>query len=100
MDPKHAVARIDVTQAGRNMSRGTGFVVGDGLVLTAMHVVADRKQPTLTLIPGEITLTFPGPTPISPVSTRIARADLSLWDARADWILLSTDPLPDVTTLV
>ena len=57
---RQAIARIDVLQADQSASRGTGTLVTSDLVLTAMHVVADRKSPTLSLYPGAITLSFPG----------------------------------------
>src|ERR1035438_43791 len=57
---RNAIARIDVIDAGRNLSRGTGALITPNLVLTAFHVVADRRQDALSLYPGEIQLTFPG----------------------------------------
>ena len=53
---RNAIARIDVVQQGQIVSRGTGFLVADGLVLTALHVVADRNEPSLSPYPGEIPL--------------------------------------------
>ena len=57
------------------------------LVLTAMHVVADRNAPTLTLIPGRIVLTFPTH------STDATVVD-DCWDPRADWALLKCATAP------
>src|SRR5215831_8213338 len=95
MDARHrnAIARIEIIQAGAGVGRGTGFLVGDGLVLTALHVVADRRSDRLKPYDGEIRLSFPSRTPI------VAQVHEDLWDRRADWILLVTDPLPDVQPL-
>ncbi len=81
---RNAIARIDVVQNGRSVSRGTGFLVAEGLALTALHVVADRSKNVLTPYPGEITLTFPN-TPAR------ARIDPAYWDRAADWVLLRCD---------
>ena len=92
MDPviRQAIARIDIVQGGKIGSRGTGFLVAPDLVLTAVHVVADRSAPTLTLLPGQIALTFPTHTTEATVVEGHA-------DPRADWILLRcTTPPPNV----
>ena len=68
-------------QQGRCISRGTGFLVADGLVLTALHVVADRAQPSLATYPGEIVLTFPA-------GSATATIHEAYWDRLADWVLL------------
>lgn len=68
-------------QADQSASRGTGTLVTSDLVLTAMHVVADRKSPTLSLYPGAITLSFPGHVTEAHVVDRG-------WNPNADWILL------------
>ena len=83
MDPivRSAIARIDIVQGGKSGSRGTGFLVAPDLVLTAVHVVADRSAATLTLLPGRITLTFPTHT------TEATVVD-GLVDPHADWVLL------------
>ena len=78
---RQAIARIDVLQADQSASRGTGTLVTSDLVLTAMHVVADRKSPTLSLYPGAITLSFPGHVTEAHVVDRG-------WNPNADWILL------------
>ena len=89
---RNAIARIDVMQQGRCISRGTGFLVADGLVLTALHVVADRNQPSLMPYPGEIALTFP---------TASAKATIheEYWDRMADWVLLRCDAVTGVCPL-
>ena len=89
---RNAIARIDVMQQGRPISRGTGFLVADGLVLTALHVVADRKQQTLTPYPGEIVLTFP-------TGTTKASIYQSYWDRMADWALLRCETPPEARPL-
>ena len=78
---RQAIARIDVLQDDKSLSRGTGTLVTSDLVLTAMHVVADRKSPTLSLYPGAITLSFPGHVTEAQVVDRG-------WNPNADWILL------------
>lgn len=78
---RQAIARIDVLQADNSLSRGTGTLVTGDLVLTAMHVVADRNAPTLSLYPGTITLAFPGHVTEAHVVDRG-------WNPNADWILL------------
>ena len=85
---RDAIARIDVMQAGKSISRGTGTLVGEGLVLTAFHVIADRRQdPPAALYPGEITLTFPN-------FTTKATLHGIYWDRIADWALLKCEEAP------
>ncbi len=57
-----AIARIAIESEGREVSRGTGFLVAPGLVLTALHVVADRHTDPPAFYPGALTLAFPGHT--------------------------------------
>jgi WD40 repeat protein len=78
---RQAIARIDVVQGDKSGSRGTGVLVTADLVLTAMHVVADRSSPTLALYPGTISLAFPGHVTVAHVVDRG-------WSPNADWILL------------
>jgi WD40 repeat protein len=89
---RRAIARIDVIDGAQVLSRGTGFLVGPGLVLTALHVVANRNPDPPQFLPGRIVLTFPG-------ATREARLHTSFWDRRADWALLTCDELPGVRPL-
>src|SRR5580698_5789470 len=78
---RNAIARIEVIDNQRILSRGTGFLVADGLALTALHVVADRTKELLTPYPGEIVLSFPN------LRTK-AVIDQNHWDRAADWALL------------
>lgn len=78
---RDAIARIDVVQNGASSSRGTGSLVTERLVLTALHVVADRSQQPAVPYPGTIRLTFPG-------GATEARIVNDFMDARADWVLL------------
>lgn len=80
---REAIARIDVIDpSGQVVSRGTGTLVGPGLVLTALHVVADRKADPPQRLPGKIILTFP--------SYQIeAEIHATLLNAKADWVVLT-----------
>ena len=87
---RKAIARIDVAVGGKKVSRGTGTLVTDSRVLTALHVVADRTRDPPVPYNGTITLTFPSHT-----------TDASIYgtyvDADGDWALLECDePPPDV----
>jgi WD40 repeat protein len=81
------IARIDVMQQGRSISRGTGFLVSGGIVLTALHVVADRTKESLTPYPGELVLTFP-------THTTRAVIDENYFDRMADWAFLRCETSP------
>ena len=61
-------------------------------MLTALHVVADRKQEFLAVYPGEIVLTFP---------THSTRAVVhgNYWDRQADWALLRCETSPPIRPL-
>ncbi|TFH48389.1 MAG: serine protease, partial [Lysobacterales bacterium] len=94
MDPliRKAIAKIEVVSDGQNpsvASRGTGFLVADGIVLTALHVVANRRTNPPEAIPGSIRLTFPG------VETE-ATINPQLQDARQDWVLLNCRDKPQI----
>ena len=84
---REAIARIEVTAAGEVVSRGTGTLVSDRLVLTALHVVADRRSQPPQPIDGAIKLTFPG----FEASARIAD---DAFDGAFDWALLECDEAP------
>ena len=84
---RRAITRIDVAVGGRTVSRGTGTLVTDSLVLTALHVVADRTTDPVVPYNGTITLTFPShATPASIYGTYV--------DADGDWALLECDEPP------
>lgn len=95
---KNAVVRIDVIGTG-GRSRGTGFLVTDQLVLTALHVVADRGQTastgSLQLLPGVRTLTFASGT----AQAHVVPASVveGAWDAIEDWIVLRLDAALGIT---
>jgi WD40 repeat protein len=81
---RQAIAKIEVLAADASakvLSRGTGFLVGDGLVLTALHVVANRRTDPPQPLAGSIRLTFPD------LQTE-ASIDGELHDAHQDWALL------------
>ncbi len=89
---REAIARIDVMQAGKSGSRGTGCLVGSGLVLTAFHVVANRNldQPVSEAVyPGEITLTFDTLN-----FTTKATVHATCHDRTHDWVLLKCQEAP------
>ena len=85
---REAICRIDVGE-----SRGTGTLVGEGLVLTAMHVVANRRADTFEPYRGTITLTFPSH------KTDAKIVDKG-WDGQSDWIVLKCDTPPKEVTPV
>lgn len=89
---RQAIARIDVLRDGQSASRGTGTLVTADLVLTAMHVVADRTAAALSLYPGAITLAFPGFVTEAQVVDRG-------WNPNADWILLRCVTPPPIPPL-
>ena len=89
---RRAIARIDVVDGTQVLSRGTGFLVGPGLVLTALHVVANRHHDPPQFLPGRIVLTFPD-------GSREGRLHSSFCDRRADWALLTCDKMDGVRPL-
>jgi len=78
---RQAIARIDIMQGERSTGHGTGCLVAPDLVLTAMHVVANRQASPPSLLAGTIVLTFP---------THRCEAIVveGRWDPRSDWALL------------
>ncbi len=95
---KTAIARIQVTANSKNLSSGTGFLVGSDLVLTALHVVGWRNHTPPDLYDGEITLTFPGHT----TKARLYEKDgTKYWNATQDWALLQCKTAPaEISPLV
>jgi TolB-like protein/tetratricopeptide (TPR) repeat protein len=86
---RQAICRIDVTQDAGSVSRGTGTLVGPGLVLTALHVVADRRANPPARYPGKITLTFPD-------HQTEAEIHETFMDPGADWVLLKCAQPPTI----
>lgn len=95
---KAAIAQVNV-----GSSRGTGFLVSDdGLVLTALHVIADprarRSDGTPVYYGGPITLRFGDPknhatwVPEKP-------ATVERYSFEDDWVLLRVQPPPQVAPL-
>ena len=78
---RDAIARIGVRKDGEVVSRGTGFLVAPGVVLTALHVVKSD---------GEIQLSFPG-------HETSATVDSS--DAALDWAVLHCAEAPSARSL-
>jgi len=78
---KRAIARV-VAQGGATEKRGTAFLIGNKLALTALHVVADTtSRPPVIL--ASITVQFPGdPEPL------VAQVTPGLWDVDDDWAVL------------
>ena len=88
---RQAIARIDISAGGTSLSRGTGTLVGPGLLLTALHVVANRATDPPTFL-GAITVSFPAGT----VPATVAEGR---WDRRDDWVILHCTPPPGTTAL-
>jgi hypothetical protein len=86
---RQAIARIDIMQDGRSTSRGTGTLVTDRLVLTALHVVADRTAQPPAPLPGTIRVTFP-------TGSCDALVLRDYMDAHADWALVECQAPPRV----
>jgi len=86
---RRAIARIEVRgPGGKIISRGTGTLITESLVVTAMHVVANRQSDTLQPAPGDIVLIFPH----GEVGAAIVE---DAWDRREDWALLKCgDSIP------
>jgi|GEM_PF-5364609 len=92
MKERASIARIDVGRMGAAPVRGTGTLVSTDLVLTALHVVADRRQDPPVFFAGPIWLTFPGDTVDAvPVA--------GMWNGREDWVLLRCTRSPAVPHL-
>jgi hypothetical protein len=87
---QNAIARIEVASDGKVIRQGTASLVGANLVLTALHVVAERGTDPLRILQGEISLTFPNQFPVR------ATVHERKWDAGEDWVLLTcTTQLPE-----
>lgn len=90
-----AIARIEIRDGARVLSRGTGFLVTDRLLLTAFHVVGDRTRTPPFLYEQQygLFLCFPD----HDLRGRVVEG---IWDPAADWALvecaepLNARPLP------
>jgi len=86
------VARILVSAGAQIASRGTGTLVAPRLVLSALHVVANRRSDPPQPYPGEITLEFPGFTTKGSILP-------GAMDRTADWVLIECAEAPPVTPM-
>jgi hypothetical protein len=92
-----AVGRITVGDG----SHGTGFLIArEGLVLTAFHVVADRKQSLDKLAPvwrpGPYDIVFGDPnTPATLWQAGAAKVYLDRYSIDDDWVMLEVGAAPD-----
>ena len=89
---RSAIARITVVAGSQTVSRGTGTLVGERLVLSALHVVANRRTEPPEPFPGAITLEFPEFTTQGTILT-------GAWDRIADWVLIECAEAPPATPM-
>lgn len=85
------VLRIELPAGSSKRSRGTGFLIRRGVMLTALHVVADCDRNTVTFLPGPMTLrvavlTATGRFDFHDIE-QMAPAPIA-WDPDEDWVLL------------
>jgi hypothetical protein len=85
---RDAIARIDFRTTNGLLSRGTGFLVTDRLVLTARHVVADGN----VLVKGPLALQFPARS----VKAHVVE---DCTDVESDWALLECEESLDIPPL-
>jgi hypothetical protein len=95
-DQVRAICRIQVfdkTPKRTELSRGTGFLVDRDKVMTAFHVIGDRK--TGALLAGQIKLWFPDPAPAGESRKGFAPEVLRIIDKspQQDWALLECEPV-------
>lgn len=88
---KRSIARVTANANGE-VSEGTGFYIGDGFALTALHVVADTTV-SPPVLATSIDLQFGDAAPI-----QATLAD-GCWDAAGDWAALKCARLPNVPAL-
>jgi hypothetical protein len=95
-DTRDAIACIDFIENNKTIVRGTGFLVGEKFLLTALHVVADRKKNPPLFTSSEIHLTFPS----IKISGYIGRdIGCDLWDREEDWAILSCIEVPQLNPI-
>ena len=102
MSFKDAVALIKFSLPNGNESRGTGFLVTSKHVLTALHVVAERRASSKQIgQPQPVTFVDPIPLCFSGAGRpeRTARVVDGLWDPRQDWALLELDSEVDIAPI-
>lgn len=87
---RRAIVRLEVVEDGEVISRGTGFLVAPELLLTALHVAADRKNTPPRALPGELRAWFFGER-----EPRPARLLLEYAGASDDFALLACTPPPE-----
>ncbi|MBK9967227.1 MAG: trypsin-like peptidase domain-containing protein [Holophagales bacterium] len=93
---KVSVGRVEVQRHSGWIPAGTGFVVGKDLVLTALHVVADRAAPILAPRgPLRIVLGATGSGTRREVGLRLGENR----DPDDDWAALATEEAVDVAPL-
>jgi hypothetical protein len=105
MDPsvRRAIARIEVTRENAVLRRGTGCLVGHRLLLTALHVVADRTKNPPEFLDGRIEIIYTTPPGLAdggppPLHRTLATVLDGKWNALEDWVLLTCLSTPhDVT---
>ncbi|MDI3283500.1 serine protease [Polyangium sp. 15x6] len=94
---RESIASVNVTGdvvSHRPPSRGTGFLVGEKLVLTALHVVASRQHnDDPEAFPREIELKF------SNGKTIEASVVPGMWSREDDWALLTCAEAPGVPSM-
>src|SRR6266849_654339 len=86
------IARVTATSP-RGPVRGTGFLVGSGLVATALHNVADRKADPPAFFTA-INLEFPNHKPIHKTAAKALK-----FDRDADCVLLECTEPPNCPPL-
>ena len=96
MDPsvRRAIVGIEIRHDEAVIRRGTASLIGDRLLMTALHVVADRTTDPPGFVEGTIQITF-----TNQVST-VASVVADKWNALEDWVLLTCEAVPpDVSPL-
>lgn len=84
-----AICRIDIMKDGACLSRGTGTLVAKGVVLTAFHVVGDRRSSPPAPYPGDIVVTFPS-------GATSGTLFVPHCDQRTDWALVQVAAALDI----
>lgn len=87
-----AIARIEGKLVDGGSTRGTGCLVTENLVLTALHVAAYRESQTLAPKAAEFDLIFPH------VTVKATICD-QYWDRDSDWVLLKCATPPGIRPL-